>query len=212
MFVGVEAPWRALQSHFVNLKDIWEGALSQFIHCRVIQRALSHQHSNKKEMPQKTLILIRVAKFRLPRKSSLLKVKFAALTIQRLRFICNSQTGKKNYSSDLLINLCRCGTSACNCDWWDFSLWFLMAPCKSTNSLEWTVLITFRTLGNVHRPPTCWDGLGNWERATLWATVQKLFHQIRYNFITVYTPGATTWFKIQKNRKKNSTCIEATAG
>lgn len=65
MFVGVEAPWRALQSHFVNLKDIWEGALSQFIHCRVIQRALPHQDSNKKKIPQKTLVLIRVAKSKL---------------------------------------------------------------------------------------------------------------------------------------------------
>lgn len=65
MFYGIEAPWRALQSHFVNLKDIWEGALSQFIHCRVIQRTLSHQYSNKRKMPKKTLVLIRNARFKL---------------------------------------------------------------------------------------------------------------------------------------------------
>lgn len=32
---------------------------------------------------------------------------------------------------------------------------------------------------------------------TLWGSIQNLFQQIRYNFITVYTPRAKTSFTIQ---------------
>lgn len=59
----------------------------------------------------------------------------------------------KSHNSDLLINLCRCGKSACNRDWWNFSPWFLLGPRKSTNRPLRTALMEFRTPGNACRPP-----------------------------------------------------------
>lgn len=38
------------------------------------------------------------------------------------------------------------------------------------------------------------------EGVTLWAMVQNLFHQIRHDFISVYTPGAKMSFKIQNEK------------
>lgn len=161
MFVRVEAPWRALQSHFVNLKDIWEGALSQFIHCRVIQRPLPHQDSNKRKRPQKTLVLIRVAKSKLSSVEKPITQTRVCYTdsVQLWEFNAFDSSAipkpvkKKNHSSDLLINLCRCGKSACNRDWWNFSPWFLLGARKRTNRPLRTSLMKFRTLGNACRPP-----------------------------------------------------------
>lgn len=159
MFVRVEAPWRALQSHFVNLKDIWEGALSQFIHCRVIQRALPHQDSNKRKI-LRTLVLIRVGKSKLSSVEKPITQTRVCYTdrVQLWEFNAFDSSAipkpeKKTHNSDLLINLRRCGQSACNRDWWNFSPWFLLGPRKSTNRPLRTALMKVRALGNACRPP-----------------------------------------------------------
>lgn len=117
---------------------------------------------------------------------------------------------RTKHTSELLINLCGCGKSSCNRDRWDFSTSFLLSPRRSINSHLWPKLGEDSHARKCPPASTSWDeGLGNSESATLWGTTQKLFHQIRHNFITVYTPAATTqfffWnFKKELNRPRSN--------
>lgn len=72
-----------------------------------------------------------------------------------------------------------------------------------TKGLPWTTQLKFHTSEILNRKcPLATtgsqdDGLSISEGVTLWGMIQNLFHQIRYNFITVYTPRAKSGFKIQ---------------
>lgn len=72
-----------------------------------------------------------------------------------------------------------------------------------TKSLPWTTQLKFHTSEILNRKcPLATtgsqdDGLSISEGVTLGGMIQNLFHQIRYNFITVYTPRAKSSFKIQ---------------
>lgn len=75
-----------------------------------------------------------------------------------------------------------------------------------TKGLPWTTQLKFHTSQNLNRKcPLATtgsqdDGLSISEGVTLWGMIQNLFHQIRYNFITVYTPRAKSSFKIQNKK------------
>lgn len=162
-------------------------------------------------MPQKTLLLIRVAKSKLYsalKPITLTKVCHSVQHWQINTFNSSAISKPENkthqrHTSELLINLCRWGKSACNHDRWDFSPSFLLNPCKSTNSFLWTNSGEDSHVRKCPPASTSRDeGLSNSETAKQWGTTQKLFHQIRHNFITVYTPAATTHFKIKKKKKK----------
>lgn len=72
-----------------------------------------------------------------------------------------------------------------------------------TKGLPWTTQLKFHTSEILNRKcPLATtgsqdDGLSISEGVTLWGMIQNLFHQITYNFITVYTPRAKSSFKIQ---------------
>lgn len=83
---------------------------------------------------------------------------------------------------------------------------FLVRSFFYTKGLPWTTQPKFHTSENLNRKcPLATtgsqdDGLSISEGVTLWGMIQNVFHQIRYNFITVYTPRAKSSFKIQNKK------------
>lgn len=92
-------------------------------------------------------------------------------------------------------------TSAYQSDWCNFSLCFLWDVNYQQFSTNCSAEVLH--IGKL-KCPASHNRVSRWwcfsQGVRLWAMIRNLFLQIRYNFITVYTPRAMSIFKIQTKK------------
>lgn len=111
---------------------------------------------------------------------------------------------RTKHNSKFLINLCRCGKSLWNCDWWNFSPQSLLSPHKSTKSLLWTTQMKFLTSRNAHQPRHLEMKVSVNRRERHCGAQHRSYFTKLDTISSLFTHPKQWLFKIRKKKKKKN--------